>query len=133
MFAAAGPAGGAFPQLSAKVQTRWAGLLAGESALQTAYALESVVDEVVYIVGPVLVTALAARLFPAAGLGGAAVLVTAGTLWFAALRRTERAPSRSGGRRGATGDRHPGPASAGRRIRDDRGGLIVLIPMAWCI
>jgi len=99
LFAAAVPAGAAFPQLPAMVRTRWASLLAGDPALPTAYALESVLDEVVYIAGPVLVTILAARLFPAAGLGGAAVLVTAGTLWFAALRRTQPAP-RPPGRRG---------------------------------
>ena len=99
LLVAAVPAGAAFPQLPAMVRTRWAGLLAGDPALQTAYALESVLDEVVYIAGPVLVTILAAHLFPAAGLGGAAVLVTAGTLWFAGLRRTEP-PPRPPGRRG---------------------------------
>ncbi len=51
------------------VRTRWASLLAGDPALPTAYALESVLDEVVYIAGPVLVTTLAAHLFAAAGLG----------------------------------------------------------------
>src|SRR5262249_26909362 len=100
LLVAAVPAGAAFPQLPAMVRTRWASLLAGDPALQTAYALESVLDEVVYIAGPVLVTILAAHLFPAAGLGGAAVLGTPGTLWFAGLRRPEpprRRPGRGGG------------------------------------
>src|SRR5262249_39273028 len=98
LLVAAVPAGAAFPQLPAMVRAPWARLLARHPALPTAYALESVLDEVVYIAGPVLVTTLAARLFPAAGLGGAAVLVTVGTLWFAALRRTEPAPAPAGRR-----------------------------------
>src|SRR5262249_57420440 len=86
LFAAAVPAGAAFPQLPAMVRARWASLLAGDPALPTAYALESVLDEVVYLAGPVLVTTLAARLFPAAGLGGAAGLGTPRPPWFCALR-----------------------------------------------
>ena len=89
------------------VRARWAALLGGGAAVQTAYALESVLDEVICIAGPVLVVTLATRLFPAAGLAGAAMLVTAGTVWFAALRATEppRAPA---GRAGRT--RSPRPA-----------------------
>jgi MFS family permease len=96
LFAAAAGAGAAFPQLPAMVRARWASLLDGDPALQAAYALESVLDEVVYIVGPVIVVTLATQLFPAAGLAGAAVLVTGGTLWFAALRGTAPAPARVG-------------------------------------
>jgi len=108
LFVAAIPTGAAFPQLSAMVRTRWASLLSRDAALQTAYALESVLDEVVYIVGAVLATTLAANLFPAAGLTGAAVLVTVGTVWFTALRRTEPAPSSSGGRGGSQAIANPG-------------------------
>ena len=109
LFAAAVPAGAAFPQLPAMVRTRWASLLAGDpAAMQTAYALESVLDEVVYIVGPVIVVTLAAQLFPAAGLAGAAVLVTVGTLWLAALRGTEPAPAPAGRRGGPRAIATPG-------------------------
>jgi len=91
------------------VRTRWASLLAGDpAAMQTAYALESVLDEVVYIVGPVIVVTLAAQLFPAAGLAGAAVLVTVGTLWLAALRGTEPAPAPAGRRGGPRAIATPG-------------------------
>src|SRR5215470_12038466 len=54
LFAAAVPAGAAFPQLPAMVRARWAALLGEGPALQTAYALESVLDEVICIAGPVL-------------------------------------------------------------------------------
>lgn len=108
LVAAAVPTGAAVPQLPAMVRTRWASLLGDDPALQTAYALESVLDEVVYILGPVIVTTLATQVLPAAGLGGAAVLMTVGTLWFAALRGTEPAPSRPGRRRGPRAIAIPG-------------------------
>jgi len=108
LFVAAVPAGAALPQLPAMVRTRWAALLGDDPALQTAYALESVLDEVVFIVGPVIVVALATLVFPAAGLAGAAVLATAGTVWFAALRETQPVPSRLARRRGPHAIASPG-------------------------
>jgi MFS family permease len=100
LFAAAVPAGAALPQLPSMVRTRWTSLLGDSPALQTAYALESVLDEVVYIVGPVIVITLATQVSAAAGLAGAAVFVSAGTSLFAALRGTEPAPSHLGRRTG---------------------------------
>jgi MFS family permease len=41
------------------------------------------------VIGPAAVTLLATEVFPAAGVGAAALLCLAGTLWFAAERRTE--------------------------------------------
>lgn len=96
LFAAAAAAGAAFPQLPAMVRARWASLLGDDPVLQAAYALESVLDEVVYIAGPVIVVTLATQVSAPAGLAAAAVFATAGTLWFAALRQTEPAPSRPG-------------------------------------
>jgi len=108
LFAAAVPAGAAFPQLPAMVRARWAALLGEGPALQTAYALESALDEVICIAGPVLVVTLATQLVPAAGLAGAAVLATAGTAWFAALRGTAPAPAPAGRRRGPPAIATPG-------------------------
>jgi predicted MFS family arabinose efflux permease len=48
-----------------------------------------VLDEVVFIVGPVLVTVLAVQVDPLAGLGSTAVLTLGGGLLFAAQRATE--------------------------------------------
>jgi len=94
LFAAAVPAGAAVPQLSSMVRARWTGLVGETPALQTAYALESVLDEVVYILGPVIVTTLATQVTAAAGVGSAAVFATVGTLLFASLRATEPTPAR---------------------------------------
>ena len=81
----------------ALVRSRWAHLLpAGEGRLSTALALESVADEAVFVVGPVLVTGLAA-IDPLLGPLAAAVLATAGTAVFLGARSSEP-PRRTGGR-----------------------------------
>ena len=87
-----GMAGGAtMPSLGPMARARWSVLLAGSPRLHTAFSLESVADELCYILGPALVTMLATQLHPAAGVGAAALLCLAGTLWFASLRETEPA------------------------------------------
>jgi MFS family permease len=81
---------GAFqPQVGACVRTRWSHLLDRPREVQTAYALESVLDEVVFVVGPVLATMLATLWHPVAGLVVAVVAGLAGTYAFAAQRATE--------------------------------------------
>ena len=50
------------------VRARWSHVLRGRPAdLQTAFALEAVVDETVFILGPILVTVLATTVHPAVG------------------------------------------------------------------
>jgi len=88
--------GGTIPQLGALSAARWAALLRDEraAALPTAFALESLANEMAYLVGPALVSILGASGYPAAGTLLAAALVVAGGLCFAAQRRT--APPTSG-------------------------------------
>lgn len=81
---------GAFqPQVGACVRTRWSHLLDRPHEVQTAYALESVLDEAVFVVGPVLATMLATLWHPVAGLVVATVAGLVGTFAFAAQRATE--------------------------------------------
>lgn len=81
---------GAFqPQVGACVRTRWSHLLDRPRDVQTAYALESVLDEVVFVIGPVLATVLATLWHPVAGLVVAATAGVVGTFAFAAQRATE--------------------------------------------
>lgn len=87
--------GAALPQVGASVRTRWSHLLDEPAEKQTAFALEAVLDEVVFVVGPVLVTLLATSWHPVAGLGVALVSGVAGTFAFAAQRRTEPPAGRS--------------------------------------
>ena len=88
-------AGAALPQVGASVRTRWSHLLDEPGEKQTAFALEAVLDEVVFVVGPVLVTLLATSWHPVAGLTAALVSGVVGTFAFAAQRRTEPPAGRS--------------------------------------
>lgn len=88
-------AGAALPQVGASVRTRWSHLLDDPGQKQTAFALEAVLDEVVFVVGPVLVTLLATSWHPVAGLTAALVSGLVGTFAFAAQRRTEPPAGRS--------------------------------------
>lgn len=78
---------------SSFVRARWA-TLAKDDLLRTAYALESVLDEAIFLLGPLLVTALAAGVDPAAGLIACVLLTTAGSIAVALHHRSEppRAP-----------------------------------------
>ena len=97
LMMAAGLLGGAtIPQLGALSATRWAALLRDgrAAALPTAFALESLANELAYLAGPALVSILGASGYPAAGSMLAATLVVTGGLCFAAQRGT--APAASG-------------------------------------
>jgi MFS family permease len=89
LFPAAAVWGGSFAQAGALVRSRWAHALGGSPLLATAFSLESVLDEVVFVVGPVLVTTLATQVAPAVGVGAAWAFAAVGSLALAALRRTE--------------------------------------------
>ena len=82
-------AGATMPALGPMSRARWSALLTGSPRLHTAFSLESVADELCFVIGPASVTVLATQVHPAAGVCAAAVLCLAGTLWFAAQRETE--------------------------------------------
>jgi MFS family permease len=84
--------GATMPSLGPMSRARWSALLAGSPRLHTAFSLESVADELCFVVGPATVTVLATQVHPAAGIIAAALLCLAGTFWFAAQRETEPAP-----------------------------------------
>ena len=77
------------PSLGTLVRARWSVLLAGSPRLHAAFSFESVADELCFVIGPAAVTLLATEVFPASGVGTAALLCVPGTLWFAAQRGTE--------------------------------------------
>ncbi len=81
--------GAALPSVGSCVRARWSHALTSPNDLQTAFALEAVADETVYMLGPILVTVLATAIHPVAGLTSALVFGVLGTLAFAAQRSTE--------------------------------------------
>jgi MFS family permease len=129
LFACGILGGATMPQTGPMARARWSALLAGSSRLHTAFSVESVADELCFVIGPAAVTVLATQLYPAAGVGTAALCALAGSLWFASQRSTEppvvtvhAGPAPSGGTRSASGARV-------KRARLAAPGLIVLIPV----
>ena len=108
LFVAAAGTGASVPLLSSMVRTRWTALLGGSPQLRSAFALESVLDEVVFVVGPVLVALLASLLSPAVALLVALGFALTGGLTFAALRTTEPLPHVFDGERPEPAIRTPG-------------------------
>lgn len=84
--------GAAMPVVGSAVRARWAYLVPDKAQLQTAFAYEAVMDEVVFMLGPTLVTLLATAVHPLAGLGTAVVAGVVGTFVLAAQRGTEPPP-----------------------------------------
>ncbi|WP_321267905.1 MFS transporter [Alcaligenes faecalis] len=69
---------GFMPSMSAMVRARWTAIYRGQDRLQTAYSLETVLDEVTFIAGPPLSVGLAVLVFPQAGVLAAALLLVVG-------------------------------------------------------
>lgn len=82
-------AGASMPSLGSMVRARWSTLLDDPARLHTAFSLESVADEMIFVIGPAVVTLLATEVHPTAGVGVAMVACVTGTLLLAGQRRTE--------------------------------------------
>jgi MFS family permease len=113
LLAAAFVAGVGFPSIGSLVRSRWSFLLRGptndphqperaDPRLQTAFAWESIVDELVFIVGPPLTVLVATAFSPTAALLLTLGVLVSGTTALLALRGTEPpGRSRDGGTRGS--------------------------------
>ncbi|MCL6673990.1 MFS transporter [Streptomyces panaciradicis] len=91
---------GSVPSLGAMVRARWATLYRGTPLLHTAYSFESVVDEMCFILGPIISIGLSTAWFPEAGPLLAACFLAFGVFWLTAQRSTEPEPhprARQGG------------------------------------
>ncbi|MEV1281549.1 MFS transporter [Modestobacter sp. NPDC049651] len=89
MFATAAIAGGAIPPVASMIRVRWTHLLRGTPRLPAALAMESVLDEFVFIVGPVLVTFLSTTGHTTSGVVTAFALAVVGSVLFVGQRHTE--------------------------------------------
>ncbi|MFD7967786.1 MFS transporter [Streptomyces clavifer] len=78
------------PNTGGMSRARWAHLHRGDpAALHTANSFEQAVDELCFMLGPVLAATLCGTLFPEAGTLTGAILLMTGVLIFAAQRATE--------------------------------------------
>ncbi len=90
-------AGATFPPISQCMRVLWPTMVGGEQDLHSAYALDAVIIEVVFITGPLIVAALAAAISPSAAILGGIALTLIGVVPFAASRASrEWRPERSG-------------------------------------
>jgi predicted MFS family arabinose efflux permease len=106
-------AGATMPAVGAAVRARWTHALTDPAERQTAFALEAVVDETVYLVGPPLATFLATAIDPAAGLVAAIAAGLTGTLLLCSQRATQP-PA------------HPSRDDSGARVAMPWGQLVPL-------
>jgi MFS family permease len=99
LFAVLG--GLSLPPIGAAVRARWTYVLGHGSSLHTAFSFEAVVDEAIFMAGPILVTVLAIQVHEDSGLLAVVALAVVGGLLLAAMRRTAP-PSRAAGPAGRT-------------------------------
>ncbi|WP_309134009.1 MFS transporter [Cellulomonas sp.] len=117
LYAAAVLAGATIGSFGALVRARWNHALGDDPrGVHTAFSLESALDELVFVVGPVLATVLATSVAPSAGLVVPVVAMLVGGLAFLAQRRTEPP---------AAGTRTTGDGSHGTVLRSP--GMVVLV------
>lgn len=107
--------------LGALVRTRWNQVVRTPAELHTAYSLESVLDELTFVIGPVLATVLATTVHPTAGIAVAILGAVVGGYAFLAQRATEPPPV-------------PKPADGSRRRSLLRSStMVVLIVVFVCL
>jgi hypothetical protein len=92
-FVGAATAGLFAPSIGSLVRARWNHVLGPGPLLQTAFSYESVIDELIFIVGPLLVAVLATQINPQAGLLTALALLAVGSAALAAHRASEPPPA----------------------------------------
>ena len=79
----------AMPSMPAMVRARWTELYRGTPKLNTAFAFESVADELVYISGSALAVGLSVSLFPEAGPLASTLFLAVGSAAFIWQKATE--------------------------------------------
>lgn len=78
---------GFMPSFGSFVRTRWSQLYHGSSQLHVAFAFESILDELIFIIGPIIAIEFSNKLFSAAGpLSAALILLVAG--WIFTLQKS---------------------------------------------
>jgi MFS family permease len=90
----------AYPSIGALVRSRWTALLVSGPVLLTAFSIESIIDELIFIVGPTIAATTSVKLHPAAPQIIAMCLLAGGGLWLASMRNTEPPINKHEGKRG---------------------------------
>jgi MFS family permease len=112
----AAAAGACAPPLGVVMRALWSTLIDDRKVLQAAYSLDGVVEELLYVAGPVIAGVITVVAAPAVGLLVTAGLVVAGTGLFLRSPALHRWPAPVSGPASSTPDPAPGEAGAGRAI-----------------
>jgi MFS family permease len=79
-----------FLNVGALIRARWSYTWPGDAPQRsTAYSIESTLDEVIFVLGPLVATVLATHADPLVTLGLAVILIVFGSVWLAMQRDTE--------------------------------------------
>ncbi|MBN9618888.1 MAG: MFS transporter [Actinobacteria bacterium] len=108
--------GFSYLSVASLVRARWAHVLAGRPELATALSLESVLDEAIFVFGPLVATLVATQVKPVLVLYLGVALVSGGSLWLAARGDSEPPP-------------HPDDGSARESALRVRGMLVLVLSM----
>ncbi len=103
LYATAALGGATIGSIGSLVRARWSGVLSTPAQIHTAYSLESALDELTFVGGPVIATLLATSVTPWSALVVPIVAAAVGGYWLLSQRATEPAPtgrSRHGARTG---------------------------------
>jgi MFS family permease len=79
-------AGASYLSVGSMVRARWSYVLSGSPELGTAYSMESTLDELIFVVGPLIATVIATQIKPVLVLYVSIALILTGAVWLAALR-----------------------------------------------
>lgn len=85
-------AGATSPAIGSYVRARWSHVSEGPDMLRVGFAWESIIDELIFTIGPVLTTVLAFQLGFGVPLIAAALFVATGSLWLSSNRGSTPPP-----------------------------------------
>jgi predicted MFS family arabinose efflux permease len=101
-------AGASQPAMGSMIRARWVHVLHDPVRIRSAFALESILDELIFTIGPLFTTVLALQIALPLPLVVAAGLAVTGTLIVAGQRRTEPPPHRHQPAGATSAISHPG-------------------------
>jgi MFS family permease len=101
-------AGFSYLSVGSLVRARWSLVLAGRPELSTAYSLESVLDELIFVIGPLIATLIATHADPVIVLYVCCALIGVGAVWLWVQRSTEPPAHPAGAPKHPSALRSPG-------------------------
>jgi MFS family permease len=77
------------PSIGALIRARWTAMLVSGPVLITAFSVESMIDEIIFVIGPTVAAVTSVNIHPAAPQSIAVVFLLIGGSWLISMRDTE--------------------------------------------